>query len=43
MKWKSNINFEQGLKETIEWYLKNIFFFNKISKKHFEKRLGLKT
>ena len=43
MKWKSNINFEQGLKETIEWYLKNMFFFNKISKKHFEKRLGLKT
>ena len=32
-----------GLKETIEWYLKNMFFFNKISKKHFEKRLGLKT
>jgi len=41
-KWKTKINFEQGLKETISWYLNNINFLNTISKKSYEKRLGLK-
>ena len=40
--WKTKINFEQGLKETISWYLNNINFLNTISKKSYEKRLGLK-
>ena len=41
-KWKTKINFEQGLKETITWYLNNENFLKKISKKDYEKRLGLK-
>ena len=41
-KWKTKINFEQGLKETIIWYLNNKYFLNTISKKSYEKRLGLK-
>ena len=42
LKWKTRINFEQGLKDTISWYLNNRSFLNKISKKNYEKRLGLK-
>ena len=41
LKWKPKINFEKGLKETIIWYLKNRNFLNNISKKNYEKRLGL--
>ena len=43
LKWKVKINFEQGLKETIIWYLDNKDFIKKISKKNYEKRLGLKV
>ena len=43
LKWKSKINFEKGLKETIEWYLENIKFLKQISKKEYESRLGLKV
>ena len=42
LKWKSKINFELGLKETIAWYQNNQNFLNKIPRKNFEKRLGLK-
>ena len=42
LKWKSKINFEKGLKDTILWYSQNGNFFKKISKKNYEKRLGLK-
>ena len=42
LKWKAKINFKKGLKETILWYLENKNFLNKISKKNYEKRLGLK-
>ena len=42
LKWKANIDFEKGLKETIGWYQNNRDFLNKISKKNYEKRLGLK-
>ena len=42
LKWKAKINFDQGLKETINWYLFNKKFLNSISKKKYEKRLGLK-
>ncbi len=42
MKWKPKINMENGMKETVLWYLKNKLFLKKISKKDYEKRLGLK-
>ena len=41
-RWKPKINFEQGLKKTIFWYLANKKFLTSISKKKYEKRLGLK-
>ncbi len=41
LNWKTKIKFDQGLKRTIEWYFNNKKFFNKISKKNYEKRLGL--
>ena len=41
LKWKPKIKFEQGLKETILWYSKNRKFLKQISKKNYEKRLGL--
>tara|TARA_B100000575_G_scaffold290657_1_gene294767 strand:- start:653 stop:1678 length:1026 start_codon:yes stop_codon:yes gene_type:complete len=42
LKWRPKIKFEQGLKETILWYSKNKNFLKQISKKNYEKRLGLK-
>jgi len=42
IKWKSRTNVKKGLSETIDWYLNNKKFLNKISKKNYEKRLGLK-
>ena len=42
LKWKPKINFDKGLKETIFWYLNNKKFLKSISKKNYEKRLGLK-
>ena len=41
LRWKSKINFEDGLKETIEWYLQNKKFQSQLSK-NYEKRLGLR-
>ena len=43
LKWKPKIKFETGLKETINWYLKNKKFLKNISPKNYEKRLGLKV
>ena len=43
LKWKSKINFEQGLQQTIKWYLDNKSFLKNISKKDYHKRLGLIT
>ena len=43
LKWKTKIDFEMGLKNTIEWYLKNEKFVTGISKKKYNKRLGLKV
>ena len=43
LKWKSKINFKKGLQDTIIWYLENKDFLNRISKKNYEKRLGLKV
>jgi len=42
LKWKPKINFNKGLQQTIMWYLNNENFLKKISKKDYEKRLGLK-
>ena len=42
LKWKSKINLTNGLKSTVIWYLKNKEFLKSISKKNYEKRLGLK-
>ena len=42
LKWKPKIKFEKGLRETVAWYLKNKDFLKSISKKNYEKRLGLK-
>ena len=42
LKWKPKVNFEKGLRETIKWYLNNKKFLDKIIKKNYEKRLGLK-
>ena len=42
LKWKSKINFDQGLKQTIKWYLNNKNFLKNISKKDYQNRLGLK-
>ncbi len=41
LKWKPKIKFNDGLKETIIWYLNNKKFIKNISKKKYEKRLGL--
>jgi len=41
LKWKAKTDFNEGLKETIFWYLSNKNFINKISKKNYDKRLGL--
>ena len=43
LKWKSKINFDKGLQQTIKWYLDNKKFLKKISKKDYQKRLGLNT
>ena len=41
--WKPKIKFEDGLRETIRWYLNNRNFIKSISKRNYEKRLGLKV
>ena len=41
IKWKTKIPFEKGLRDTIIWYLNNQQFLKNISKKNYEKRLGL--
>ena len=41
LKWKSKINFDKGLQQTIEWYLDNKKFLKNISKKDYQNRLGL--
>ncbi len=41
LKWKTKISFNQGIKDTIKWYLENKIFFKSISKKQHEKRFGL--
>jgi len=40
--WKSKIKLQKGLAGTFNWYLNNFIFFKSISKKLYNKRLGLK-
>ena len=40
-RWKPKIKFEEGLKETINWYFQHRKFLKNISKEKYEKRLGL--
>ena len=42
LKWKAKINLEKGLESTFQWYLDNYNFFTSVSKKLYDKRLGLK-
>ena len=42
LKWKSKINLNEGLEDTFQWYLNNMDFFISVSKKLYDKRLGLK-
>ena len=42
LKWKTKIKFNEGLIKTIIWYYENKKFLNTISKKNYEKRMGLK-
>ena len=42
LKWKSRINLNEGLADTFRWYLNNMDFFISVSKKLYDKRLGLK-
>ena len=42
LKWKTKINLNKGLNDTFFWYLNNKKFFLSISKKLYDKRLGLK-
>ena len=40
LKWKPTINFNYGLKQTVNWYINNKKFLNNISKRNYKKRLG---
>jgi len=42
LKWKNKINLNKGLHDTFNWYLNNKKFFLSISKKLYDKRLGLR-
>jgi len=42
LNWNHKTSLGEGLSQTIEWYLKNKGFFDKISNRDFTKRLGLK-
>ena len=43
LSWKPVKNFDEGLRETIVWYLLNKKFLTNIEKKNYVKRLGLKV
>ena len=42
LKWKPQIKFDNGLKETFLWYLNNKKYYSSLAKKDIVKRLGLK-
>ena len=41
LKWNSKIDLDEGLTDTFLWYLNNMGFFISVSKKLYDKRLGL--
>ena len=41
LNWKTKYTFDKGLEDTINWYLSNKKYFDKIPTKSFNKRLGL--
>ena len=43
LRWKPKTNFNSGLINTFEWYLKNINYFKKLNKTDIVKRIGLNT
>ena len=42
LKWRNKISFEDGLRDTVKWYLINKSFIKQIKRKKYEKRLGLR-
>ena len=40
--WRPETNLDKGLKMTVDWYINNKKFLKSISKKYYEKRIGLK-
>ena len=43
LRWKTKISLQEGLSQTLDWYINNKSFFNSVSKKLHINRLGLKT
>ena len=41
--WKAKIPLNFGLSQTFDWYINNYKFFNNVSKKLYNKRIGLKV
>ena len=41
LNWKPKTNLDKGLRITLNWYLNNLNFFSSVSKKLYDKRLGL--
>tara|TARA_B110000211_G_C14030159_1_gene531757 strand:+ start:403 stop:1434 length:1032 start_codon:yes stop_codon:yes gene_type:complete len=42
LKWKAFIKINEGLSETVDWYINNLEYFKSISKREYENRIGLK-
>ena len=40
LNWKPETSFEQGIKLTLDWYKNNKVYYEKLSKRDIEKRLG---
>ena len=43
LNWKPKVSLQKGLKYTYEWYQDNLKYFSSVSKKLYDKRLGLKN
>ena len=42
LKWKKKKQFNEGIKETIEWYMNNLEYFKTFKKKDIIERMGIK-
>ena len=38
LRWKPKINLDQGITKTVDWYIKNQKYFEKINEKNFSHR-----